>query len=89
MRLLDGISKSVPEIFKYKLFSSGTQSKHQPKLACVLSKSQTSFIHWPPHGAGSKNGTTRKGEEAVFLRPAFQVSPSIILGRSLIWVSSQ
>ena len=85
----EGNSNRTPFTSKYKLFSSGTQSKHQPKFCLLRSKSQTSFHPLSTPWAGSKNGTTRKGPEAVFSIPQKNVSRSIILGCPAICVSTK
>src|SRR4029453_19551705 len=72
-----------------RLFSSGTQSKHQPKFSTERSRSQTSFIHCPPHGAGSKKGTTRNGRRAVPRSASRNVAPLIIFGSPGIVVSGR
>src|SRR5689334_11281303 len=48
-----------------KLFSSGTQSKHHAKFGSSAVSPKRRRIHSPPHGPGSKNGTSRKGRRAV------------------------
>ena len=56
---------------------SRSTSRSSPRRG---SRSQTSFIHCPPHGAGSKNGTTRNGRRAARRRPSRTASPRASFG---------
>ena len=62
---------------------------HRGLIGIVASRPHTLFIHCPPHGAGSKKGTTRNGLCAVIRRPSRSTSPLIIFGSPAMWVSSQ
>ena len=53
-------------------------------IRALRSRSQTSFIHWPPQGAGSKNGTTRKGRVTAWRSPRRTASPSASLGSARV-----
>src|SRR5690606_3262966 len=87
-RLIDGVSKSICPNLISKLFSSGTQSKHHAKLITSLSRSQYAFIHWPPHGPGSKKGTTRNGRVTACCNALFSARPEHIFGSLATVVST-
>src|SRR6185312_10270739 len=63
-----------------RLFSSGTQSKHHAKFGGSFGKSKWLRIHSPPHGPGSKKGTTRNGRSHVFCNPKRYKVPETIRG---------
>ena len=86
-RLMDGSSTVVPPKSSRSEFSSGTQSKHHPKFFSLRSRSHTSFIHCPPHGAGSKNGTTRNGRAVAWRKAERTAAPSTMRGWPGIVVS--
>src|SRR6185369_9685862 len=86
-RLIDGSSNWCAPKPSSRLFSSGTQSKHHAKLGTERSRSQTSFIHCPPHGPGSKKGSTRKGRVTACRSPRRKASPLISFGSSLSFES--
>src|SRR5208282_5872997 len=87
---MEGISIFTFPNPKSKLFSSGTQSKHQAWLGTPSGESpQTFSIQWPPQGPGSKYGTTRKGRWAAIRNPSRNASPEIILGECESFVSSK
>ena len=77
---MEGVSNVTFPNCSNKLFSSGTQSKHHAKFSTLRSKLQYSFIHCPPHGPGSKKGTTRNGWVTACLYAFLKSSPFTIFG---------
>src|SRR5919106_2037201 len=88
-RLMAGTSTHTAPNLKRRLFSSGTQSKHQAKFVAPRSRSQTSFIHCPPQGPGSKNVTRRRGRVTQCSSPRRKLSPGTSFGSPGTAVSSR